>query len=143
MTATVQVRGFPLALDGRRYAPDTHMWVDMGPERFGWPRSLGVQTNGTWPNSPFVRARSSAASVRTLEAAVRRTVGDPPSHYSRSTTRYWAILFLGSAIPEAGGSSVGLAGRGRAAHSLASPERSPVGSPAKVDEYRLKGVIAE
>lgn len=148
-----KVQGFPLALDGRRYVPETHMWVkDAGPDRLRIGLDpLGVETNGTLAQVSLVAAGTLVAAGRPfghVEAA--KFVGPLLSPISGTVVAVNEAALVDPAIVERdplfAGWLVEVAAV-RAAEELApllaAPDAIVDWYTAKIDEYRLKGVIAE
>ncbi len=151
-TVVVDVKGFPLALD-RRYHPGTHMWVRQtapGRARIGMD-PLGVETSGTLAQLSFLAVGSELAAGRPfgqLEAA--KFVGPLVSPVSGTVL----------AVNEAVAGDPGLAERdpfgdgwlieaalsdadGELPTLLGDPDEITQWFSATVEDYRLKGVIAE
>lgn len=150
---TVQVRGFPLVVDGRRYAPETHMWVaQVGPTRFRMGLDpLGVETNGTLAQLSLAAAGTDVVRGRAfghLEAAkfvgpllsplsgtvvaVNETVLRDPGVVERDPMDAGWIVEVEASRPD-----------DELATLLSTPDAIVDWFAAKVDEYRRKGVIAE
>jgi glycine cleavage system H protein len=146
------VHGFPLALD-RLYQADTHMWVQLsrpGHARIGMD-PLGIETSGTLAqlSFPAVGAVLAAGSpFGQLEAA--KFVGPLVSPVSGTVV----------AVNEAALADPGLTERdpfgdgwlieaelsdpdGELPSLLSGPDEITRWFTAKVEDYRLKGVIAE
>lgn len=151
-TAVVDVKGFPLALD-RRYHPGTHMWVQrtaLDRARIGMD-PLGVETSGTLAQLSFIAVGSELAAGRPfgqLEAAkfvgplvspvsgtvlaVNEAVADDPGLAERDPFGDgWLIEVV---LSDAGGELPAL---------LGDPDEITRWFAATVEDYRLKGVIAE
>jgi glycine cleavage system H protein len=146
------VHGYPLALD-RLYQADTHMWVRLtrpGQVRIGMD-PLGVETSGTLAQLSFLPVDAELAAGRPfgqLEAA--KFVGPLVSPVSGR------VLAVNDAVR----ADPGLAERdpfgdgwlievelndpdGELPTLLSEPEEITRWFAAKVEDYRLKGVIAE
>jgi glycine cleavage system H protein len=146
------VHGFPLALD-RLYQADTHMWVqptEPGHARIGMD-PLGIETSGTLAQLSFLPIGTELAAGRPfgqLEAA--KFVGPLVSPVSGTLI----------AVNEAALADPGLAERdpfrggwlieaelsdpdGELPALLSEPDEINRWFAAKVEDYRLKGVIAE
>ena len=148
----VSVHGFPLALD-RLYQADTHMWVQLsGPDhaRIGMD-PLGIETSGTLAQLSFLEVGAELAAGRPfgqLEAA--KFVGPLISPVSG------IVLAVNDAVaadpglaerdPFGGGwlIDVELSDPRRELPALLSEsDEITRWFTAKVEDYRLKGVIAE
>jgi glycine cleavage system H protein len=151
-TETVDVHGFPLALD-RLYDPDRHMWVKLtGPtEALIGLDPLGIETSGTLAQISFASARTELTRGRPfgqLEAA--KFVGPLDSPVSGTLL----------ATNEAVAADPGLAERdpygagwlieaelsdpvGELARLISDPDRIIRWFASKVDDYRREGVIAQ
>lgn len=148
----IQVLGFPLALD-RLYQPGTHMWVRRtggGAVRIGMD-PLGIETSGTLAQLSFAGAGSALTAGRPfgqLEAA--KFVGPLLSPVSGT------LLAVNDAVAADPGLAerdpygrgwlidIGLAGHGTDLPGLLSdPAEITDWFTGKVEEYRLKGVLAE
>jgi glycine cleavage system H protein len=151
-TALTHVQGFPLALD-RRYHGDTHMWVlpaGAGRARVGLD-PLGIETSGTLAQLSFLEVGAELAAGRPfgqLEAA--KFVGPLVSPVSGRVL----------AVNDAVAADPGLAERdpfgggwlidvelsdpdGDLPTLLSDPDAITRWFAAKVEDYRLKGVIAQ
>ncbi len=151
-TALTHVQGFPLALD-RRYHGGTHMWVlpaGAGRARVGLD-PLGIETSGTLAQLSFLEVGAELVAGRPfgqLEAA--KFVGPLVSPVSGRVL----------AVNEAVAADPGLAERdpfgggwlidvelsdpdGELPALLSDPDEITSWFAAKVEDYRLKGVIAE
>ena len=150
---TTQVSGFPIALDGRRYAPATHMWLKQaGPRRLRIGLDpLGVETNGTLAQLSFVPLGEQVEAGRPfghLEAA--KFVGPLLSPLSGTVLAVNEAVLADPAIVERDPLHDGWlvvispsGGEDELAALLATPVQIVDWYAAKIDEYRLKGVIAE
>ena len=146
------VHGFPLALD-RLYQPDIHMWVQLsgpGHARIGMD-PLGIETSGTLAQLSFLPVGTeltAGSPFGQLEAA--KFVGPLVSPVSGRVT----------AVNEAAQADPGLTERepfgggwlieaeledpdGELPALLSEPDEITRWFAAKVEDYRLKGVIAE
>lgn len=153
MTTMMQVGGFPLALDGRCYVPETHLWVKdvgSGQLRIGLD-PLGVETNGTLAQLSFVAAGVEVVAGRPfghLEAA--KFVGPLLSPVSGLVVAVNDVALTDPAVVERDPLYEGWlieVSPSRAGDELASllaaPDAIVAWYTAKIEEYRLKGVIAE
>jgi glycine cleavage system H protein len=153
VVTTTQVRGFALALDGRRYAPASHMWViEAGPGRLRIGLDpLGVETNGTLAQLSFVARGTRVEAGRPfghLEAA--KFVGPLLSPLSGTVLAANEAVLADPSIVERDPLHDGWlveispdGGEHELAVLLATSEEIVYWYAAKIDEYRLKGVIAE
>lgn len=150
-SALVQILGYPLALD-RRYQPDTHMWVlPAGPGlvRVGMD-PLGVETSGTLAQLSFEPAGTALAAGRPfgqLEAA--KFVGPLVSPVAGTLAAVNGAVAADPGLAEHDPFGAGwlievsLAGAGEAPGLLSDREEITAWFTGKVEEYRLKGVLAE
>ncbi len=148
----LRVHGFPLALD-RLYQADTHIWVKLtepGHARIGMD-PLGIETSGTLAELSFLQVGAELAAGRPfgqLEAA--KFVGPLVSPVSGTV-----LAVNDEVIADPGIAERDPFGDGWLIEAeLSDPESelpSLLGDPeeitqwfaAKVEDYRLKGVIAE
>lgn len=146
-----EVRGYGLALN-RMYDPDTHMWVQpLGDARARIGMDpLGVETSGTLAQLSFLPVGTELARGRPfgqLEAA--KFLGPLVSPMSgtllASNDMVAADPALTERVPFGAGWLVELAPSdpGEYANLLREPGEISSWFADKVDEYRLKGVIAE
>ena len=148
----LQILGYPLALD-RLYEPTTHMWVlRCGREtvRVGMD-PLGVETSGTLAQLSFDAVGTALAAGRPfgqLEAA--KFVGPLISPVSGTLLAVNDAVAADPALAEqdpfgAGWlAEIGLTGDAAALPGLLSgPEEITAWFISKVEEYQLKGVLAE
>lgn len=147
----VEVRGYQVALD-RLYHADSHMWVK--PVRPGEVRvgldPLGVETSGTLAQLSFANVGDQVAPGRAfgqLEAAkfVGPLVSPVTGTVARINDAVLADPGLAERDPLGEGWLVDLSGTDEAelARLLGSPDEITDWFARTVDEYRLKGVIAE
>ncbi|TNC25829.1 glycine cleavage system protein H [Amycolatopsis alkalitolerans] len=150
-SALVEVRGYQVALD-RMYDPDTHVWAKstgLGELRIGLD-PLGVETSGTLAQlsvvdsgTPLVRGRAFGQ----LEAA--KFVGPLISPVSGTALGANPAVLADPGLveedPFGAGWLLELAydGTDELSSLLTIPEEIEAWFARKVDEYRLKGVIAE
>ncbi|NIJ13011.1 glycine cleavage system H protein [Saccharomonospora amisosensis] len=149
--ALVEIRGYPLAMD-RMYDPETHVWAKPtapGQLRLGLD-PLGVETSGTLaqlsfaePGERLVRGKAFGQ----LEAA--KFVGPLVSPLSGTTLAVNEAVLADPGLvesdPFAAGWLLELAHDEAAEFSalLSQPEEIKDWFARKVDDYRLRGVIAE
>lgn len=148
----IWIAGFPLALD-RLYHPGSHLWVRRsagGAARIGLD-PLGIETSGTLAQLSFDAAGSELAAGRPfgqLEAA--KFVGPLISPVSGTLTAVNDAVAadpgLAERDPYDGGwlIDVALAGEGADPPGLlGDPGQITAWFTGKVEEYRLKGVLAQ
>ena len=153
-SALLQVDGFPLALD-RLYHPDTHMWIlpsgsaSVPTVRIGMD-ALGVETSGTLAQLSFEPAGTALAAGRPfgqLEAA--KFVGPLVSPVAGTLAAVNGAVAADPGLAEHDPFGAGwlievsLAGAGEAPGLLSDREEITAWFTGKVEEYRLKGVLAE
>jgi glycine cleavage system H protein len=148
----VQVQGFPLALD-RRYQADTHMWVRLnapGQATIGMD-PLGIETSGTLAEFSFLAVGADLAAGRPfgqLEAA--KFVGPLVSPVSGTVLAVNDAVLADPGLAERDPFGAGWLieaelsdPQGELPSLLSDPEKITQWFAAKVEDYRLKGVIAE
>ena len=146
------ILGYPLALD-RLYQPDTHMWVrpaGAGLVRVGMD-ALGVQTSGTLAQLSFRAAGTALAAGRPfgeLEAA--KFVGPLVSPVTGTLTAVNEAIAADPGLAEQDPYGAGwlveasIAGAAQELPGLlADPDQIIAWFTAKVQEYQLKGVLAQ
>lgn len=148
---TMRILGYPLALD-RSYEPATHMWVLPAGEsvaRIGMD-PLGIETSGTLAQLSFQPAGTALAAGRPfgqLEAA--KFVGPlvSPVHGILLAVNDAVVADPGLAERDPFGAGwlieVRLAAAGLAGGLLSDPDEITAWFVAKVEEYQLKGVLAQ
>lgn len=148
----IEIHGFPIALD-RMFDPDTHMWVQLtAPRRARVGMDpLGVETSGTLAELSFAAVGTSVIRGRPfgqLEAA--KFVGPLVSPLSG------AVLAVNEAVaadpglaerdPFAAGWLIDIAPSdlsGELPALLSDPDEIARWFAGQVEDYRIKGVIAE
>ena len=148
----IQIQGYPLALD-RLYQPDTHMWVlPAGPGlvRIGID-PLGAETSGTLAQLSFLAPGTELAAGRPfgqLEAA--KFVGPLVSPVSGTLAAVNRAVASDPGLAEQDPFGAGWlieAGIGGAARALpgllADPDEITAWFAGRVQEYQLKGVLAQ
>ncbi len=148
----VRVQGFPLALD-RLYQADTHMWVRLrapGRATLGMD-PLGIETSGTLAELSFLQVGAELTAggpFGQLEAA--KFVGPLVSPVSGTVLAVNDAVMADPGLAERdpfGGGWLIEAGlsdpEGELPNLLSDPEEITQWFAAKVEDYRLKGVIAE
>ena len=148
-STVVEVRGYQLFLD-RRYDPDTHLWVLLGPSgtaRVGLD-PLGVEMNGTLAALSFVAPGEEVVRGQAfgqLEAA--KFVGPLLCPLSGTVEAVNDAALADPALverdPLGAGWLVDIKPSGELPALLRSPQDVINWFTAKVDDYRRKGVIAE
>ena len=148
----VRVHGFPLALD-RLYQADTHMWVRLntqGQATIGMD-PLGIETSGTLAEFSFLAVGAELAAGRPfgqLEAA--KFVGPLVSPVSGTVLAVNDAVLADPGLAERDPFAAGWLieaelsdPQGELPSLLSDPEEITQWFAAKVEDYRLKGVIAE
>jgi|SRR5579875_411246 len=148
----VQVRGFPLALD-RRYDPVTHMWVRQeGPARarVGMD-ALGIETSGTLAQLSLPPAGAHVAAGRPFgQVEAAKFVGPLTSPVSGTVLAVNEVVVADPGLAERDPYGAGWL----IEVGLSAPEAELAALPGdpdeitrwfgdRIEEYRLKGVIAE
>lgn len=150
-SALIQLLGFPLALD-RRYQPDTHMWVlPTGPglARVGMD-PLGIETSGTLAQLSFQPVGTALAAGRPfgqLEAAkfVGPLISPVAGILLAANEAVTADPGLAERDPFGAGwlIEVRLSNAAGPDGLLSDPDEVVAWFTGKVEEYQLKGVLAE
>jgi glycine cleavage system H protein len=151
MSELAEVAGFPVALD-RAYDPDTHLWVAViGPDRARVGiDALGVETSGTLAQLAFVEAGQAVTrgeAFGSLEAS--KFVGPLTSPLSgRIVASNEAVVAdprLVERDPYGAGwlIEISLSDSSELARLVEGIEDIPAWFAAEVDDFRLKGVLAE
>jgi glycine cleavage system H protein len=148
---TMRILGYPLALD-RSYQPATHMWVlwaGAGVARIGLD-PLGVETSGTLAQLSFPAAGTALTAGRPfgqLEAA--KFVGPLVSPVSGTLLRINGAVAADPGLAERDPFGAGwlievsLSDAGGTADLLSDPDEITAWFIGKVEEYQLKGVLAQ
>ncbi len=151
MSEIVEVAGFGVALD-RAYDPAGHFWVSMlTPERarIGMD-ALGVETSGTIAQLAFLPVGENLKrgdAFGSLEAA--KFVGPLTSPLSGTVTATNDAVVANPALVERDPYGAGwlveltLADRAELRELVSGADVIPVWFAAEVEDYRLKGVLAE
>ena len=151
MSEIVEVAGFGVALD-RAYDPAGHFWVAMvGPDRarIGLD-ALGVETSGTIAQLAFLplgEHLKRGEAFGSLEAA--KFVGPLPSPLSGTVSATNDAVVADPALVERDPYGDGwlveidLADPGELAELISGSHPIRVWFEAEVEDYRLKGVLAE
>ena len=151
MNEIAVVSGFPVALD-RAYDPAGHFWVSMiGPERarIGLD-ALGVETSGTIAQLAFLPVGEQlkrGEAFGSLEAA--KFVGPLTSPLSGTVSATNAAVVADPALVERDPYGAGwlveldLADSGERRELISGADVITVWFGAEVEDYRMKGVLAE
>ena len=151
MSEITEVAGFAVALD-RAYDPAGHFWVSMvGPmsARIGMD-ALGVETSGTLAQLAFLPVGESlkrGEAFGSLEAA--KFVGPLTSPLSGTVTATNDAVVVDPALVERDSYGDGwlveltLADLSEVGELISGADNIPTWFAAEVEDYRLKGVLAE
>ena len=151
MSEITEVAGFAVALD-RAYDPAGHFWVSMvGPTsaRIGMD-ALGVETSGTLAQLAFLPVGESlkrGEAFGSLEAA--KFVGPLTSPLSGTVTATNDAVVIDPALVERDPYGDGwlveltLADPSEVGELISGADAVPAWFSAEVEDYRLKGVLAE